>query len=229
MKAALSNIFLVVFYAFFANAQSDSSLVDINFKFVDGLYQDTEQLRSNRPDMRFNTLAGNLILQEENYLLKVEGLYPQGRPDLPLDLEKYEFMVVNGLPYIRAYRDGKRQFTVYSGLRVRGRLCYYAYAQNQPDTILIKAYNPVTGQPFRQQNVVREREQLVEKVLNLANGEITDYNLENLLELFAEDQALVKSLTSLSPAEAETRLQRCLLIYDDRHPIYLPTAEPQNN
>lgn len=229
MKRFLSSIFLVLIATLFANGQSDSALVDVNFLFTDGLYANVEQLRSNRPEVRFNILAGNLIVQEEDFLLKVENLYPQGRPDMPLPLDRVDFMVVNGLPYIRAYQDEKRSFTVYSGLRVRGKLCYFAYSQNQADTILIKAYNPVNGIPFRQQNVVRDREELVERVLDITNGEVVEYNLDNLLVLFEEDPALVKSLTSLSPEEAQKRLQRCLLIYDDRHPIYLPKPEPRPN
>ena len=229
MKAWLSSIILVVISSLSANSQIDTALVDINFKFTDGLYADAESLRGNRPNQSFSTLAGNLILKEEDYLLKVENLFPQGRPDLPLALNEIDFIVVNGLPYVRAYQDSARQFTVYSGLRVRGKLCYFAFAQNQPDTILIKAYNPLNGRPFRQQNVVRDREQVVEKVLDLESGNIVDYDLDNLLTLFAEDPALIKSLNSLSEEEAKERLQRCLLIYDDRHPIYLPVAEPTTN
>ena len=229
MKGILSSVFLVFLTTLCANSQTDTALVDVNFKFTDGLYVNAEQLRTNRPEVRFNILAGNLIVQEEDFLLKVENLHPQGRPDMPLPLDKVDFMVVNGLPYIQAYQDEERDFTVYSGLRVRGKLCYFAYSQNQADTILIKAYNPVNGIPFRQQNVVRDREQLVEKVLDLTNGEVVDYNLDNLLQLFEEDPALIKSLTSLSEEEAQKRLQRCLLIYDDRHPIYLPAAEPLTN
>ncbi|MEL6659465.1 MAG: hypothetical protein AAFR36_23590 [Bacteroidota bacterium] len=229
MKSWLSIIFLVVISSLYANSQNDTILVDKNFQFTDGLYSDAASLRTNRPNKSFSTLAGNLILKEEDYLLKVETLFPRGRPDLPLILDDIDFVVVNGLPYVRAYQDSARQFTVYAGLRVRGKLCYFSFAQNQPDTILIKAYNPLNGRPFRQQNVVRDREQVVEKVLDLESGEIVDYNLDNLLALFAEDPALVKSLNSLSADEAEERLQRCLLIYDDRHPIYLPVAEPTTN
>lgn len=229
MKTGYFTFILVVFSAFSLYSQVDKSLLDVNFKFTNGLYEDTDRLLTNRPNTSFEVLAGNLVVQEDNYLVKVDALYPKGRPDLPLDLEEVGFIVVNGLPYIKAYQDSARQFTVYSGLRVRGKLSYFAFAQNQPDTILIKAYNPLNGRPFRQQNVVREREELVEKVLNLTTGEVVDYNLENLLNLFAEDPALTKSLTSLSPAEAEERLQRCILIFDDRHPIYLPVAEPQTN
>ena len=208
---------------------ADSLLVDVNFRFTDGLYADAAALRTNQPSVAFKVLAGNLVLQEEEYLLKVESLYPKGRADLPIELQEVDFICVNGLPYIRAYVDTTRHFTVYAGLRVRGRLCYFAYEQNQPDTVLIKAYNPLTGKPFRQQNLIREKPQLTERILVLATGEISPYDRVNMIRLMADDKALTKTIESLSVQEAEERLQRTLLIYDDRHPIYLPArTEPAN-
>lgn len=224
----------LVLWCFFVSLQAqptaaDSLLVDVNFRFTDGLYADAEALRTNQPSVAFKVLAGNLVLQEEEYLLKVESLYPKGRADLPIDLQQVSFICVNGLPYIRAYVDTTRNFTVYAGLRVRGRLCYFAYEQNQPDTVLIKAYNPMTGRPFRQQNVIREKPHLTERILVLATGEISPYDRVNMIRLMADDKALTKTIESLSIQEAEERLQRTLLIYDDRHPIYLPArAEPAN-
>lgn len=202
---------------------NDSLLaVDVNYRFVDGVYKDIEALKTNQPSYTLANVSGSLVLQEEEYLLKVEKLHPLGRADLTLSLPDFQVICVNGLPYIQAFTHEERQFTVYAGLRVRGRLCYYNYEQNYPDTVLIRAYNPVTGRPFRQQNLVREQAQLSEKVLDLSTSEVHDFTLENMLQLLATDDALVSSLTKLSPAEATARLQRCLLIFDDRHPYYLP-------
>jgi hypothetical protein len=230
MKYGLNLVLLFFFIGLQAQTTAnDSLLVDVNFRFTDGVYENAEALRTNQPSVAFKFLAGNLVLQEEEFLLKVETLFPKGRPDLPMELQQVDFICVNGLPYIRAYVDTIRNFTVYSGLRVRGRLCYFAYEQNQPDTVLIKAYNPRTGKPFRQQNVIREKNRLTERILVLATGEISPFDRVNLLRLMATDVALTKTLESLTVKEAEERLQRTLLIYDDRHPIYLPArSEPSN-
>ena len=91
MRIALTSIFLVVFAILSAKSQVDSALVDVNFRFTDGLYKNVEQLRTNRPESRFSVLAGNLLLQEEDYLLKVDKLYPKGRADLPIALEEIGF------------------------------------------------------------------------------------------------------------------------------------------
>jgi hypothetical protein len=196
--------------------------VDVNYQFVDGVYTSIEALKTNVPSFSLANISGSLVLQEEEYLLKVEELYPRGRADLLLELQKFKVICVNGLPYVQAFVEEERNYTVYAGLRVRGRLCYYSYEQNYRDTVLIRAYNPVTGRPFRQQNIVRDQAQLHEKVMDLSTGIVYDFNLENMLTLLASDKPLVGSLIKLSPAEAYARLQKCLLIFDDRHPFYLP-------
>lgn len=230
MKYGLNLVLWCCFVSLQAQSPAaDSLLVDVNFRFTDGLYANAEALRTNQPSVAFKVLAGNLVLQEEEYLMKVESLFPKGRPDLPIELQEVDFICVNGLPYIRAYVDTARNFTVYAGLRVRGRLCYFAYEQNQPDTVLIKAYNPMTGRPFRQQNVIREKPRLTERILVLATGEISPYDRMNMIRLMADDTALTKTIESLTIQEAEERLQRTLLIYDDRHPIYLPARSEATN
>jgi hypothetical protein len=196
--------------------------VDVNYRFVDGVYTSIEALKTNVPSFTLANISGSLVLQEEEYLLKVEKLFPRGRADMPLELANFQVICINGLPYVQAYTEEERAYTVYAGLRVRGRLCYYSYEKNYPDTVLIKAYNPVTGRPFRQQNIVRDQAQLHEKVLDFSTGVVYDFNLENMLVLLASDKPLISTLTKLSREEAYARLQKCLLIFDDRHPLYLP-------
>lgn len=224
--------FLILFLAgqhLVAQLSASDSLVpvDVNYRFVEGVYTDVEALKRNEPTHVLANLGGNLVVQEDEYLLKVEHLHLRGRPDLRLQLADLKVICVKGLPYVQAYQDTLRQFTVYAGLRVRGRLSYYAYEQQRPDTFLVKAYNPLTGRPFRQQNVIREKSYLMEKVLNLETEKVHDFDLDNMLELLATDEALVKSLRQLSPAEATARLQRCLLIFDDRHPFLLPWVKEE--
>ncbi len=207
------------------SAQQDSLPINRDFVFADGIYEDLAALQTNRPDRSMRTLDGRMVLLQEDYMLKVEELHPKGRPDLALDLEEIAAITVNGVPYIRTYHDSIRGFTEFAGLRVRGRLCYYSYEKTELDSVLIQAFNPITGRPFRQQMVVNPRLVQVEKVLDLENGIVWPFTLPVMLDLLANDEALVQSLQNLQPAEAEARLQRCLLIYDDRHPLLAPVGE----
>jgi hypothetical protein len=210
-------------------AQQDSVLLDKAFRFVDGAYASWDALLRNSPTYSLARLDGSLVLQAEAYLLKVERLHPKGRPDLPFDLSELPLICLNGLPYVRAAYDTARQFTVYAGLRVRGRLSYFAYELPVKDTVLIQAYNPYNGRPFRQQEMVKPGVELQEYLLDLTTGQIWQYTLPNLLEAIADDPALVESMVQRTPAEARERMQRVILIYDDRHPLYLPRGRTEDN
>lgn len=206
------------------SGQQDSVLVDKDFRFVDGAYHSWTALLHNQPSYGLASLDGRLVLQAEQYLLKIENLHPKGRPELSFDLEKLPIICLDGLPYVRAYYDTVRQFTVYAGLRVRGQLSYFAYETPTQDTVLIKAYNPINGQPFRRHKIIKPGVQLQEFLLKLTTGQVWPYTLEHLLEAISDDPALVKSLTQLSPQQARERMQKVILIYDDRHPLYLPAV-----
>ena len=170
-------------------------------------------------------LDGRMVLLKEDYLLKVESLFPKGRPDLSIDLNSVAAITVSGIPYIRIGQDSLRGFTEFAGLRVRGRLCYFSYEMTELDSVVIKAYNPVSGRPFRQQTVASPRSVEVERVLDLETGAVWPFSLSAMLELLSKDKALVQTLQNLEPTEAEARLYRCLLIYDDRHPIFAPVTD----
>ncbi len=202
-------------------AQPDSILVDKDYQFLDGAYPSWEALLAAKPTYSLAALDGSLVLQSEEYLLKVETLHPKGRSDMAFDLAQWPIICLNGLPYVRAYLDSARQFTVYAGLRVRGRLSYYAYEVPTQDTVLIQAYNPYNGRPFRQQEIVKPGANLQQQLVNITTGQSWPYSLGNLLQAISNDPALVKSLAQHSEAEAQTRMQKVILIYDDRHPLYL--------
>lgn len=207
--------------------QPDSQLVDVNFQFRDGVYRELADLSRNQPQIAFKHLGGQIVLQEAAYLLKVENLYPIGRPDLPLPLDSITAIAVNGLPYIKVRTDTIHGFTVFAGLRVKGRLSYYSYLENVPDTVIIKAYNPVTKRPFRQKPIVRQQPQQMETIINITTGETWPFDVPGFLRAIADDPALVKTLAQLPPQEARGRLEKSLLIYDDRHPLWV--VQKKNN
>lgn len=206
-------------------SQEDSLPVNRDFLFTDGLYADLTDLQQNMPSRTLLGIDGQMVLQQEDYSLKVEQLYPKGRPELAIDLNTISAIVIKGIPYLRVQQDTVLGFTEFSGLRVRGRLSYFTYEHNGQDSVLIKAYNPQTGRPFRQQKVVRPKKETRELVLNLATAEILDFTPENMELLMADDEQLLQTLQSLEEDEVESRLHRLLLIYDDRHPLLLPAKK----
>lgn len=210
---------------FFGYGQEDSLPVNRDFLFTDGLYAELTDLPQNQPTRALLGIDGQMVLQQEDYSLKVERLHPKGRPELAIDLNSVAAIVIKGIPYLRVQVDTVHGFTEYAGLRVRGRLSYFTYEHNGQDSVLIKAYNPATGRAFRQQKVVRPKKETRELVLNLATAEILDFTPENMERLMANDEQLLQTLRSLDEEEVASRLYRLLLIYDDRHPLLLPARK----
>lgn len=215
---------LFLFFTITLSAQTDSLPVDRDFQFADGVYASLQALRANRPTYALARLDGRTVLQRDAYQLKVERLFPKGRPDLRLRMDTIAAVVIEGLPYIRVAHDTAFDYTTYAGLQIRGRLCYYAYDTVAYDSVLIQAYNPATGRPFRQQRILRPKTISRERILDLANGTTHELSEATLRRLLRDDAQLLQSMDGLDQNELNDRLLRLLLIYDDRNPLRLPRA-----
>ncbi|MEZ4986953.1 MAG: hypothetical protein R2795_18270 [Saprospiraceae bacterium] len=207
----------------------DSQRVDVSYAFRDGVYSQLTDLRLNTPTIAFKNLGGQMVLQADEWLLKVETLHPLGRPDLEIPLDQVAAICVDGMPYVFAYKDSLRRFSVFAGLRVKGLLSYYAYDTLAYDTVMVRAYNPVNGRPFREKAVARPRAELTEKIIHLGTGQTWDFDPEGMAQAIADDAVLTATLKSLTEEEQLARLQKILLIYDDRHPLWLPVIKDGSN
>ena len=111
---------------------------------------------------------------------------------------------------------------VFVGLKVRGKLCYYAYETKEERWVEIAAYNPLTGKPFRKGKVSKEIEVVREYLLHFENGQVRAFDKAGLLHFIEDDEQLWKTVDELTDEEVKRKLYKCLLIYDDRNPVYLP-------
>lgn len=204
--------------------QRDSLPLDRDFRFVDGLYKSFAALQANSPDIRSEALDGRMVALPEEYTLKVERLFLKGRADLAIAPEQIYALVFDGIPYRITSTDSTRGFSVFSGLRVRGRLSYLEFDTIRYEDRLITAYVPQTGRPFRQGTVKLEVDTKVRRVLDFTTGEEWELSRDNLLQHTQDDASLQQAIRELPLDAAPDMLYRCLLIYDDRHPLFLPAA-----
>jgi hypothetical protein len=86
----------------------------------------------------------------------------------------------------------------------------------------MKAYNPVNGLPFRQAYVEREKTKTLNKILHLRSGALMPFTRENLARLCKDDAKLSKAILE-TDADNRELLLRALRLYDDRHPVLLPS------
>jgi hypothetical protein len=212
-----------------AKAQ-DSLVVDNQMEFADGLYLSPESFRQNRPDLSWEAVGGDLFINPETEIarLRLSGV----RDSIPAGLEKTEDLwgfTYRGTPYIRIPKENPNDLPRFAMIRVRGKICYFTYEVKEKKEVLIKAYNPMTGQPFRQGTVETEETVRLKHIFQFETGEPARFSLSNFRAWIQDDERLLKTIDDLSEKEAEEKLFKCLLIYNDRNLVKTPVrnSEPE--
>jgi hypothetical protein len=202
----------------------DSVLLDHDYVFADGIYDNFAALRQNRPSRPWTAVPTQGVVRlQDDFRIQFETRSPQSTA-----MAEVYAVVVDGLPYLRGRREKQRAFVEFAGLRVRGRLCYLAYDTLVTKTFEVKAYNPATGRPFRKGNVTRTERQAVERVLDFRTGKLYPLNRSNLLRLVADDPEISRAIEVIpNNAELADALFRALKIYDERHPLWMPRTSTQ--
>ena len=203
-------------------AQSDSTILDKHFKFQDGIYYTFAELQQNQPRITWGQIRAGLYSNPQTYITRVDFLKAVvGDSLLTIAPDSIYGFSLGGIPYLYVGRSEDNRFALFAGLQVRGHLCYFAFEKTEEVTYDMPVYNPLTGQPFRTGKVNREEKIMVERLLVFPTGEIHDFTMENFKQLIADDPELIRALEVLSPEEAFEKLWKCMLIYDDRHPVFV--------
>lgn len=203
----------------------DSVLLTKNFRFAVGVYYNLAQLQANKPAFGLDTLEVQYFTNPQTSLTQLNSLiFKESKQTLPLD--SVWVVCLDGVPSIRIPDDEiDRELPNFAAFKLRGKICYFTYPDYRKKTIRVAAYNPRTGRPFRQGNVVRDEEVIVKKMLHFQTGETADFSDENLLAWIQDDPILVETLAELPPEQLDEKLFKSLLIYVDRNPFYLMTKD----
>lgn len=203
--------------------QQDSVLLSKNFKFRDGIYLSFEDFKKNRPVYSWTIIEASMASNPQTFLAKVEYLkIDNGISNQDLELDEVWGFSLGGIPYLRLNKEEENQgFAVFTGLRVRGKICYFSYEGEFTKMVEISAFNPLTGRPFRTAKLPRKEKVLFEKMLNFSKGTIADFTVENFLDWIKEDKPLWTTIKELPPEEAKEKLFKSLLIYLDRNEVYI--------
>ncbi|WP_420460264.1 hypothetical protein [Neolewinella sp.] len=206
---------VVLVFPFWLLAQDRTFNAD--FRFADGVYLSNASLLANRPDVFWEGIVGEMVQLPDDYRVQVDNFGYRDRDYVP----PYA-IALHGLPYFFVREDGKRGFHEFAGLRSVGR-----YATLQYDTLihsrqLMKAYNPVNGQVFRQGYVERDRQRRLYRILDSATGKRLSFDHPTVMRLVAREEDLVAALER-TPPDDTAKLLRALELYNERHPLLLPT------
>ncbi len=198
-------------------------VINQSFDFQEGVYMSFEDFQFNRPTYTLDIVAGELVTNEEEWTIKAQNMrIKREDSEKPLDLSQVWGICFNGIPYVkRNLTEGPVTFAIFTGIKLRGKICYYSYEEEETKMITVSAYNPLNGRPFRTGKVATKELVKKEKMLHFENGEIVDFTRENLLKWIADDPQLVSSIKDLGDDLPWETLYKCLRIYLDRHKVYV--------
>ncbi len=204
-------------------APHDTLLLTKNFKFTDGIYLSFESFQANQPDYALSELKAELYTNPQNFMTQVQQIMvPVEEGFDTLSIEKVWGLSIAGIPYVRLPKGAVDKETwVFAGLQLRGKICYFSFEDEYEREMIMAAYNPLTGRPFRQGIVKRSQKVTFEKMLHFETGEIEDFTLSGFKEWIKDDQKLLASVNDLTPNEVQKKLFKCMLIYVDRNKVYL--------
>jgi len=214
-------IYIFIFSSLNLVGQTDSLVIlTKNFKFQDGIYFSFEDFQSNKASLAWDSVYAKLHTNPQKMITLVDSLRHDG---VTINQQVWGFSL-GGIPYVNLQRRNKAGLDVFVGLKVRGNICYFSMEEVEEKVEVIKAYNPRTGIPFREGEVVTKREVKNSFMLSFEHGAIEALTVDNFLKWIEGDAKLTKTVERIED-NAEEKLFKCLLIYDDRNPVFVPVRD----
>ena len=218
--------FLVSAILFFAGnfsfAQQDAQkLVTKNMHFKDGVYRSFQSWQKNQPDLKMSDISMSYFLNPITNILEIDSIAYRKMPG-HIRADSAWSIVLSGVTYISVpKKDISLPLTTFAALTTTGNFCYFQYQYKQITKVPMTAYAPQTGEPFMTKEVTTSEILWRQKVMSFETGEIFDFNVSTVKTLVADDSGLIASLNALKPGEKVNKLFKCLMIYNDRHPVFL--------
>ncbi len=192
-----------------------------NFKFKDGVFYSFEAFQRNRPDLSWELLDADVVTNPRTLLTQVASMrLKKNRHELPAD--SLWGLVIDGIPYIKLSQiAAQKSLPTFAALSLRGKICYFSYETTVKVKEPMSAYNPVNGKAFMTANVEQQRSIKHEQILHFETGEVKNFDVQNLKTWIQDDKGLLETVEDLKGKEISEKLFKCLLIYDDRNPVFL--------
>lgn len=220
----------LLFWISLATTAQDSSPnrmpLNNDFLFTDGFYLSAQAFLKNDPEIDWDQLGGDLVFnpQAETAHFRLGG-WRDSLQVAPEDLSKIWGFSFEGKPYVRvleAEREGLMHFAL---VRVRGKISYFTFEEDRVEDVVIKAYNPLTGRPFREGTVETKKRVRVKKMIDMTTGNTAPLEPTTFRSWIADDARLLRTFDELSEAEKTEKLFKMLLIYNDRNTCFMPASQ----
>ena len=203
-------------------AQSGPVMVTKNFHFREGIYLSYASFRNDSPDLGWDQVEAKWYTNPKTFLTQMEYIRPKTTGQTAVDPDSIWGFCMQGVPYMRLSRDWiKKELATFAPIQLRGKICYFDFDRMDTTDVLITAYNPANGMPFRKGVIKKEHEVKYAKILEFETGKVADFNRQNLLAWIGDDQQLVEAVLALREEELKAKLFKSLLIYVDRNHVYV--------
>ena len=223
MFRALFFPFLLLFLSTAMLAQTDSIRLTKNFQFQDGVYTDFAAFQKNQPSYSWDQVQVSLVSNPQTFLTQVEYINLINETgNEALDLNTIWGICLGGIPYVRLPQGAvKKKLTTFAGMRLRGKICYFSFEDEEAIKVKMPVYNPLTRRPYFVSDVERKKIVLHQRILRFQDGEVKPFTADNLKAWITDDERLLQTVESLTPEEVKEKLFKCLLIYVDRNPVFI--------
>lgn len=208
-------IFQIVSLIFcnFAMGQADSLKMTKNFKFKDGIYTSFQQFKSNKPAFSWNDIQTQLSTNPQTCMAHIASISISNKE---ISLDSVWGISIAGIPYIKVNSNYD-----FACLSVRGKISLFSFSMKVNKQIPMPVYNPSTGEKVYQGMVEREVNQDFTYILNFETGEVAGFSPKNFKFWIRDDKNLYNTIDELDIKETREKLYKCLLIYDDRNPVFI--------
>lgn len=206
-----------------AASQAEATFLDRNYEFRDGLYLSLNAFQSDSPDIDLDKLEGRLVTNDDTGLTKSDYLaIKTDTGAVAIALDDVWGISLDGQPYIRVVdKNADQGFATFAKLRVRGAICYFIFQTEEERYVEVKAYNPLNGKPFRRGRVKNMEKVDNKRILRFDTGEVLPLTRENLLAWVQDDPQLMAAIEAIEGEDMTDKLYQSILVYDDRHPVFI--------
>ncbi len=194
--------------------------VDNKYAFKDGIYYNLREFQRDQPSTAMIAVEFSAVVSEEKKLVQVAWIRHKNGDTIRMD--HIWGLCWRGRPYIRIHPDSvSRRMAIFTELQIVGNICLFNYETEEGHDVEFKAYNPLSGLPFRKSTEKRFKTVLRERMLRLRTGEIGVFDQNTVVNWTHDLPELSKAVQSLPHERAKELLPRMVITYNERKPYFL--------
>ncbi len=198
----------------------DSIRLDEDFEFEDGWYRTYTDFKANRPNIPWDNVRLENFTNPKNGSVRILSMADSNGD--PLEPTQFWGCAYSGKVFVRVPADSlHNELPVLAPIQLLGNICYFSYETIDTVRSDIRAYNPLTGKPFRSASVERSEWVIKDRIFQFRDGEVFPMRKEIMLKWLEGDAQLRNALAALAAEDLYDGLIRAVEVYNRRNPVFI--------